>query len=227
MLSPLKLWPSWEWSAWEENLSAAGRVSNDLICGITYFTLVLAELLLRSTGDHLPVVIFKPWEAKALKPSSLARSGWHFSVAVQSLWASPPPPDSVSRSACKWLILGSGGCLGACTGKPTSGFSKAELLIPALLLKDALCIPLIKLQLHLSEDEECYSTAFKNQWLSFDARFILLLAIAVTQKKQSCHFLHFLLPTLLTPTSVQLFGEVTGKVARLTTPVPACKKPAS
>lgn len=80
-------------------------------------------------------------------------------------------------------MLWAGGCLDAFTGKPTSCFSKVELLIPALLLKNALFIPLIELHLHLSEDEGCYSRAFKNQWLPFDACFILLLAITVTHKK--------------------------------------------
>jgi len=107
-----------------------------------------------------------------------------------------------------------------------------ELLTPALPLRAALCAPLIKLQVCLSEDEGCYSTAFKNQWLPFDAHFILLLALTVTQKQWSCPFLHFRFPTLLlpTPTSGQVFGEVTGKVARLTTntaPVPARTKTSS
>lgn len=50
----------------------------------------------------------------------------------------------------------------------------------------------------------------------------------VTQKKQSCLFLSFLFPSLLllTPKSVQLFGEETWKVAKLPTitPVPVWKK---
>lgn len=58
--------------------------------------------------------------------------------------------------------------------------------------------------------------------------FILLLAMPVTQKKQSCLFLSFLFPSLLllTPKSVQLFGEETWKVAKLPTitPVPVWKK---
>lgn len=62
----------------------------------------------------------------------------------------------------------------------------------------------------------------------FDAHFILLLAVPVTQKKQSCLFLCFLFPflLLLTPKSVQLFGEVTRKVVKLPTItlVPAWKK---
>lgn len=126
-------------------------------------------------------------------------------------------------------MLWAGGCLDAFTGKPTSCFSKVELLIPALLLKNALFIPLIELHLH---PLGCYSRAFKNQWLPFDACFILLLAITVTHKKQSSPFLQFLLPTLLllTATSVQLFGEVTGKAARLipnTTLVSCLEKTAS
>lgn len=58
--------------------------------------------------------------------------------------------------------------------------------------------------------------------------FILLLAMPVTQKKQSCLFLSFLFPSLLllTPKSVQLFGEETWKVAKLPTitPAPVWKK---
>lgn len=50
----------------------------------------------------------------------------------------------------------------------------------------------------------------------------------VTQKKQSCLFLSFLFPSLLllTPKSVQLFGEETWKVAKppTITPVPVWKK---
>lgn len=50
----------------------------------------------------------------------------------------------------------------------------------------------------------------------------------ITQKKQSCLFLHFLFPFLLLLTSkyVQLFGEVTWKVVKLPTItlVPAWKK---
>lgn len=59
----------------------------------------------------------------------------------------------------------------------------------------------------------------QNQLLSFDAHITLLLAMANTQKKQPCLFLqiHFPFLLLLTSKSVQLFGEVTWKVAKLPT----------
>lgn len=129
------------------------------------------------------------------------------SVAVQSTMDSPSAAwhchEPLVIDALVW------GCLDVCTGKPTSGFAKVELLIPSLQLKDTLCILFIRLQLHLSEDKGCCTTAFKNLWLSFDV---------TGYHCQSCPFLHFLLPILLllTPTSLQLI-EVTEKMARVTT----------
>lgn len=180
-----------------------------------YFKLALAEFLLRSTGDHFPV-IFISWGVMALRmppPTSLVEVSLCSSAAQHGL---PLCHEPLVRDCFSGLGAAQMPSLGNQLHVGTARTSTTTLWIP-----------LTKLQLHLLEDEEWYFTALKIS--CFNLMYILSSYWLCLSLKKSSHASSRIFSSpllLLTSKSVQLFGEMTWKVAKLPTIIlaPAWKK---
>lgn len=138
-----------------------------------YFKLALAEFLLRSTGDHFPV-IFISWGVMALRmppPTSLVEVSLCSSAAQHGL---PLCHEPLVRDCFSGLGAAQMPSLGNQLHVGTARTSTTTLWIP-----------LTKLQLHLLEDEEWYFTALKIS--CFNLMYILSSYWLCLSLKKSSH----------------------------------------